>query len=71
MKNVEQYYWVVGILEHFEETLEALELALPYYFKGSRVVNAISKTFLTLRLFCTKISDFFTDCRMTVHGHLD
>ena len=40
---MESSYWVVGLLEHFEETLEALELALPEYFAGAREAHGLGK----------------------------
>jgi len=34
-KRLLKDYFFVGILEHFEETLQALEILLPQYFKGA------------------------------------
>ncbi|XP_050304742.1 uronyl 2-sulfotransferase-like [Anthonomus grandis grandis] len=37
-KNVEKYYKVVGVLEELNVTLDALEVELPQFFRGARVV---------------------------------
>ena len=34
MRNIEQHYLVVGLLERMRETMAVLECALPHYFKG-------------------------------------
>ncbi|CAH1801033.1 unnamed protein product, partial [Owenia fusiformis] len=37
-KHIEKYYFFIGVVEHFNSTMDALELILPLYFKGWKSV---------------------------------
>lgn len=49
IKNVEEHYVVVGLLEHLNTTLAVLEHFLPQYFKNAQVVFDKSPAFVQHR----------------------
>ena len=39
-RNAHMYYPVVGVLEMFDHFLHALEVLMPHYFDGARVIHS-------------------------------